>query len=375
MSLYSDNESRTRVFVSYSRRDLGFVERLAKDLNLRGCLCDYDIVDTDPDNVLLGISPEDDWWCRLQDMLTRAHVVVFVVSPQSLRSKVCDEEVAFALSNGKRVIPVTFGEVDVTVLPPRLSALNVAIHFGNGDDREYGMSLAKLATVVQLDVVWHRTAADVAIAAHRWNERGRGQEALVLGTELQALQRWASSRPASAPAHSGLVLAYLTACQNSEDERVAMLEAERERYLELIEVVRPMLEAEIRVREAQAPSSHPGVRNEQEVELERVRSLLGTRWHPSRAKYVASTGATEGYAEVFVFPCCKKTVKDFLSTGEGDPPLQFRSDGCRNIPPSLQHSQRRRSNAFQPLIISQRQDGGPMADAQQTMRPTGSAGG
>ena len=44
----------------------------------------------------------------------------------------------------------------------------------------------KLATVAQLDVAWHRTAADVSIAAHRWNVRGRGQEALVLGTELQS---------------------------------------------------------------------------------------------------------------------------------------------------------------------------------------------
>ena len=138
-----------------------------------------------------------------------------------------------------------------------------------------------------------------------------------------------------------------------------MLEAERERYLELIEVVRPMLEAEIRVREAQAPSSHPGVRQEQEVELERVRSLLGDRWHPSAAKHVASTGAMEGYAEIFVFPCCNKMVRDFLSTGEGDPPLQFRSDGCRDIPPSLQHSQRRRGNPFRPVIVSQRQDAGP----------------
>ena len=359
MSGHSDNDSRPRVFLSYSRKDLGFVERLANDLNSSGCLCDYDVVDTDPDNVLLGISPEDDWWRRLQDMLTRAHVVVFVLSPQSLRSKVCDEEVAFALSNGKRVIPVTFGAVDVAVLPPRVSALNVAIHFGNGDDPQYGPSLTKLVTVAQLDVAWHRTAADVSISAHRWNARGRGQEALVLGTELQALQRWASRRPASAPAHSELVLAYLTACQQAEDDRVAMLEAERERYLELIEVVRPMLEAEIRVREAQPPSSHPGVRKEQEVELERVRSLLGDRWHPSAAKHVASTGATEGYAEMFVFPCCNKMVRDFLSTGEGDPPLQFRSDGCRDIPPSLQHSQRRRSNPFQPVIVSQRQDAGP----------------
>lgn len=87
-----------------------------------------------------------------------------------------------------------------------------------------------------------------------------------------------------------------------------------------MEVARPMIEAEIRAREAQPPSIHPGVRREQETELERIKSLLGNRWHPVAAKHLASTGAQDGYAEIFVFPCCNTTVRDFLSTGEGDPP-------------------------------------------------------
>jgi len=355
----ADRGGAPRVFVSYSRKDLAFVERLSKDLNQRECVCDYDVVDTDPNNVMVGISAEDDWWKRLQTMITRAHVVVFVLSPDSLRSRVCDDEVVFALSSGKRVVPVTYGTVDISTLPPRVSALNVAIHFRDGEQPHYGQSMTKLAAVVQLDVAWHRTAADVAVAASRWNAFGRGREALASGSELQALQEWASRRPTSAPPHSDLVLAFLKACKEAEADRIATLEAERERFLELMEVAAPMLQAEIRAREAQPPSSHLGVRKEQEVELERVKSLLGKRWHPSAAKHVASTGASEGYAEIFVFPCCNNMVRDFLSTGEGDPPLQFRSDGCQDIPASLQHSQRRRSNPFRPLAAALRADPSP----------------
>lgn len=348
----ADGGPAPRTFLSYTRKDLAFVQRLSHDLNDHGCFCDYDVVEVDPRNILAGISPEDEWWKRLQDMIVRAQVVVFVLSSHSLHSKVCDEEVGFALSSGKRVVAVTYGTIDITLLPPRLSALNIAIHFGVGEGPTYEQSLQKLVSVVHLDVAWHRFAADVAVAANKWNVLGRGREALMRGAELQALQEWASRRPASAGPFSELVLAYLSACHEAETVRVAELEAERERFLEVMEVVTPMLEAEVQAREALPASSHPGVRKEEEVELERVRSLLGKRWHPSAARHVASTGATEGYAEIFIFPCCNKMVRDFLSTGEGDPPLQFRADGCKDIPSSLQHSRRTRSNTFRPVIVS-----------------------
>lgn len=122
------------------------------------------------------------------------------------------------MGNAKRVVAVTYGSVDLSSLPPRLSALNIAIHFGDGADPGYSRALSKLASVTQLDVRWHRTAADVAVAARKWDALGRGDEALALGSELQALLEWAARRPTSAPPHSELVLAYLTACQKAEAE-------------------------------------------------------------------------------------------------------------------------------------------------------------
>jgi TIR domain len=343
---------RTRVFLSYSRKDLDFVTRLSSDLNARGCVCDFDVADSDSTNVATGISAEDAWWARLQDMITLAQVIVFIVSPDSTRSKVCDEEVAFALGLAKRVIAVTYRTLDFSKLPPRLSSLNMSIHFRDGTDPDYKEALTRLANAVQLDVRWHRTAAEVALAARRWDSRGRQHDALVQGSDLRDIQDWAARRPSTASPHSELVLAYLTACQNAEAERRAITESEKARHLELMEIARPLLEAEIRAREELPPSDHPGVRKEQEVELERLRSLLQNRWHPRPARHLASTGAVEGYAEIFVFPCCNRAVRDFLSTGDGDPPFQFRTDGCEEIPKSLQHGYRSRSNPFRPVIAS-----------------------
>lgn len=347
----SEADTAPRVFLSYSRGDLEFVRRLSLDLQNQGVFVDFDVADVDPSNVAAGISAEDEWWKRLEEMITRAQIVVFVVSRRSITSRVCDEEVAFAQANAKRIIPIAVGQVDFGSLPPRLATLNIAIRFQGLDDSAYPAAVDRLLAVIRLDVKWYRTAADMSIAAHKWNTLGRLREGLPAGIELQALQEWAARRPSTAPAHSELVLAYLNACQEAEFERAATFEAERSRYLELMEVVRPMLEAEIELRQSLQPSTHMGVRREQEVELERVKSLLCNTWHPSPAEFEQSTGADDGYAEIFRFPCCGKYVQDFLSTGSSDPPHQFRSDGCAMIPERLRHAARTRSNPFVPMLV------------------------
>src|SRR5688572_24998721 len=95
---------RIRVFLSYSRKDTGFVQWLSSELGQRGCQVDYDLSVEDLDNVHLGISAEDAWWARLEEMITTSQVVVFVVSPDSARSHICDEEIAFAQALRKRII-------------------------------------------------------------------------------------------------------------------------------------------------------------------------------------------------------------------------------------------------------------------------------
>src|ERR1044071_4012511 len=118
-----------RVFLSYSRKDAGLVALLAENLTARGVEVDYDQSSEDPSNVALGISAEDLWWERLKEMIIAADVIVFSVSPDSIRSPVCDEEVAFAQSLKKRIIPILVRPIDFAKAPPRLSALNIKIRF------------------------------------------------------------------------------------------------------------------------------------------------------------------------------------------------------------------------------------------------------
>lgn len=345
-------DAQTRVFVSYSRKDAEFLNWLASGLRDSGCLVDFDQSAEDPSSVATGISAEDAWWTRLEDMITAAEVVVFVVSPDSARSPICDEEIAFAQGLGKRVIPVLWRPIDFAKAPPRLSALNVKISFATPHSDRLKAALQDLATSIHTDVQWFRAATLFGTAARRWDTSGRPADRLLRGVELREAEAWAARRPPSAPRHSESLLAFLAESRSIETERETVASIEQARYRELVEVLKPFLEAEIKVREELPKSGHWGVENEGKQELAFLRSILSPhrRWHPEQAVHVSHTGASEGYAEVFRFPCCQKVVWEYRSAGPNEPPSQLRDDGCKDLPEAARRERRERSNPFTSVV-------------------------
>src|SRR5262245_21847284 len=92
-----------KVFVSYSRKDLGFVDRLEPALRERGIEPLLDRAD---------IFAFEDWWKRIQALIAQADTIVFVLSPDSVNSDICRQEVEFAGTLNKRFAPVVCRRVD-----------------------------------------------------------------------------------------------------------------------------------------------------------------------------------------------------------------------------------------------------------------------
>jgi hypothetical protein len=187
---------KTRVFLSYSRKDSDFTVRLAQALEARGYVADYDRSLSDPANIATGISAEDEWWQRLQDMIASADAMVFIVTPDSAASKTCDEEIAYARGIGKRIIPILQRQIDFTKAPPRLSALNVKIEFL--DEANFGGTLDRLCAAVDLDVGWYRERARLTKLALDWNEGGQQADALMRPADIKAAERLFGRRPRNA---------------------------------------------------------------------------------------------------------------------------------------------------------------------------------
>src|ERR1700683_5562886 len=92
-----DAESKPRVFISYSRKDIAFADRLDAALKTRG----FDpLIDREE------IYAFEDWWKRLQALIIRADTVVFVISPDAVASREALREVEYAASQNKRCAPI-----------------------------------------------------------------------------------------------------------------------------------------------------------------------------------------------------------------------------------------------------------------------------
>ena len=109
----------TDVFISYSRKDKDFVRRLYEALEAQG----YDAwVDWD------DIDYAEDWWKKICAGIEAADNFVFVISPDSVQSKVCYDEVDHATETVKRVVPLLYRNIteaeDHTRMHPSISRHN-----------------------------------------------------------------------------------------------------------------------------------------------------------------------------------------------------------------------------------------------------------
>ncbi len=203
-------DARTRVFLSYSRKDAALVQRVADGLMTAGFLADFDQAAHDPGNVSAGISAEDEWWKRLQEMIASADVMVFLVSPDSAQSAVCDEEIAYARALGKRIIAVLARPVDFAKAPPRLSALNVRIDFSKGGPG-FDAALAGLVAALETKVGWHRDGRKYFARVQEWDTAGRPKSRLLREGAVEEAERWAVTRPRGEPEPGELFLAWIAA--------------------------------------------------------------------------------------------------------------------------------------------------------------------
>ncbi|MBK8200076.1 MAG: toll/interleukin-1 receptor domain-containing protein [Acidobacteria bacterium] len=204
------DDARTRVFLSYSRKDGDVMGRIAEGLQGAGFLADFDKASHDPHNVTAGISAEDEWWKRLQEMIAAADVMVFLVSPDSATSPVCDEEIAYARALGKRIIAVLARPVDFAKAPPRLSALNVRIDFSESGPG-FEAALAGLVTALEMNVGWHREGRKYYARVQEWDVAGRPRSRLLREGAVEEAQRWALARPRNEPEPGELFLAWIAA--------------------------------------------------------------------------------------------------------------------------------------------------------------------
>ena len=184
-----DAGPKARVFISYSRKDMAFADRLEAALKARGFETLIDRTE---------IYAFEDWWTRIEALIRRADTVVFVLSSDSVASDVALDEVTYAASLNKRFAPIVCRQVDDSAVPEPLRRLHFIFFDGPEPDR-FEASADRLVEALQTDIGWIRQHTEFGELARRWSSAGRPGGLLLRSPALEEAERWIVSRPPGAP--------------------------------------------------------------------------------------------------------------------------------------------------------------------------------
>ena len=262
---------KAKVFISYSRDDIDFADQLVAALEGTGF---------DPLIDRHSIPGGEDWKAQLRHMIVEANSVVFVLSPRSAASKLCEWEVEEADKLNKRVIPIVCASLEGVSVPPRLADLNYIYFYaepkvsGSG----FGSGLARLLEALNTDLDWIRDHTRLGALSERWQTRKKDVALLLRGDELEDAERWLARKPPNAPEPTELLRAFVTESRRAE---AARLDTERQQLAEIAAAQAAQKEALANIAAEQA---------------RRARSQRITRWVIAAVgALVLVAGAAVGY--------------------------------------------------------------------------------
>jgi hypothetical protein len=150
------DEKKLKVFISYSRKDLAFAQRIVAALEARL----VHKIDT------RALPDLEDWRRELLGFIREADAVVFIVSPHPISARVCSWEVEQVANLSKRLAPIVFEHVADDRIPEAIAKINY-LFFDQPDDFE--PQADKLVRTLQTDLAWLKEHTRLAELARRWD--------------------------------------------------------------------------------------------------------------------------------------------------------------------------------------------------------------
>ena len=202
------------VFISYSRRDSEeFVQRLNGALADAGLDVWVDLED---------IPAASDWERDLKDGVLESEAFCFVISPGSVASVHCLNELGEAESRKKRMVPVIHRSVEDREVPPALRRLNWIPQRGHFED-DFDRNVQTLVEAIRTDqealrahTRWEREAAE-------WETGGRNSGQLLHGAELHEAEDWITAQTGREPQPTALQVEYVSASRRAATRRQRMI--------------------------------------------------------------------------------------------------------------------------------------------------------
>ena len=199
---------RYDAFLSYSRKDREAADGLAAALEERGKDVWLDVED-----ILAGA----DWRARIQRGIEACTAFVFLLSPDSLASEHCRQEVELAAGLNKLIIPVLLREVDERAIPPVLADREWV--FLRERDASSGQGLERLVEALETDLNWRDEHTRLAGRTREWLDAERDKSFLLRGSELREAELWLATQASHRETATGEQAEYIVAGRRAATAR------------------------------------------------------------------------------------------------------------------------------------------------------------
>lgn len=175
------NPSRkTKIFISYSRKNKLFVRKLNDAIDQNGIEVWVDWE---------GIPLSSDWMAEITAAVRSSDAFIFVISPDSLKSKVCMDELELGIKLNKKIIPVLYNEPEKgQTMHPKLASTNWVYMRPKKDD--FKATLPKLIDAIQTDLGWVQQHTRLLQRATEWDIKNRNKSYVLQGSDLEDGERW-----------------------------------------------------------------------------------------------------------------------------------------------------------------------------------------
>jgi WD40 repeat protein len=168
-------EGRWDVFISYARSDAaGFVQKLREALEKEGKTTALDVKD---------ILPAEIWYERVNRLIAASDSFVYVITPATISSEPCNDELERALRLNKRIIPVLHKDSPEVDRIPEAARAPQWVFLRSRDDWESGVG--RLIETLEKDPAWIRYHSWLTLRAVDWEEREYRSSLMLRGRELR----------------------------------------------------------------------------------------------------------------------------------------------------------------------------------------------
>jgi hypothetical protein len=195
------------VFISYSRADSGFARKINDALQIQGKRTWFD-----QESIAAGTA---DFQQEIHRGIESADTFLFILSPRSVTSPYCADEVEYAAQLNKRFVTLLHQPIDPSTLHPEL--MKVQWLDFNQREGDFSANFTELLRILDTDSDHLHAHTRLLLRAIEWDTKGRKESLLLREDELTDAEQWLTQNAHKEPRPTELQHSYIANSRTVED--------------------------------------------------------------------------------------------------------------------------------------------------------------